>query len=77
MFNLGDMFTIDGLIIQGSEVKVDESAVTGESDEVRKLPLDEPTIKSPDDNQNEKSIDKFEGKNPFLISGTKVVDGSG
>jgi Ca2+ transporting ATPase len=30
-----------GLMIQGSEVKMDESAMTGESDHLRKRPFDE------------------------------------
>jgi magnesium-transporting ATPase (P-type) len=32
---------VDGLILSGSEVKIDESAATGESDEIKKLPFDE------------------------------------
>jgi Ca2+ transporting ATPase len=41
IFNIGDMFTVDGLIIQGSEVRVDESSVTGESDEIKKIPFED------------------------------------
>lgn len=73
IFNLGDMFGVDGIIIQGSEVKVDETSLTGESDEIKKIPLDE--LKQMRESHQEE--DKHEGANPFLISGTKVVDGSG
>ncbi|CAK80242.1 unnamed protein product (macronuclear) [Paramecium tetraurelia] len=41
LFNLGDLFVVDGLMIQGSAVKMDESAMTGESDEIKKLPYQE------------------------------------
>ena len=30
-FNLGDMLPVDGLMISGSEVKIDESSMTGET----------------------------------------------
>uniref|UniRef100_A0A8B9YYU8 Calcium-transporting ATPase n=1 Tax=Bos mutus grunniens TaxID=30521 RepID=A0A8B9YYU8_BOSMU len=45
----------DGLFIQGNDLKIDESSLTGESDQVRK------------------SVDK----DPMLLSGTHVMEGSG
>jgi Ca2+ transporting ATPase len=33
LFSIGDAFTVDGIIIEGSSVKIDESSLTGESDE--------------------------------------------
>ena len=33
---LGDLLPADGVIIQSNDLKVDESALTGESDHVRK-----------------------------------------
>ena len=59
-FGIGDILCVDGLIVHGSEVRVDESNITGESKEVPKEP---PTL--------------YEVNNPFMISGSKVVDGEG
>ncbi|XP_050710022.1 plasma membrane calcium-transporting ATPase 2-like isoform X2 [Eriocheir sinensis] len=49
------MLPADGLLIQGSDLKVDESSLTGESDHVTKTP----------------------DQDPFLFSGTTVMEGSG
>ncbi|XP_036188070.1 plasma membrane calcium-transporting ATPase 2 isoform X3 [Myotis myotis] len=51
----GDLLPADGLFIQGNDLKIDESSLTGESDQVRK------------------SMDK----DPMLLSGTHVMEGSG
>ncbi|XP_054043620.1 LOW QUALITY PROTEIN: plasma membrane calcium-transporting ATPase 3-like, partial [Rissa tridactyla] len=51
----GDLLPADGVLIQGNDLKIDESALTGESDHVRK------------------SADK----DPMLLSGTHVMEGSG
>ncbi|XP_014635093.1 PREDICTED: plasma membrane calcium-transporting ATPase 2 isoform X3 [Ceratotherium simum simum] len=51
----GDLLPADGLLLQGNDLKIDESSLTGESDQVRK---------SPD-------------KDPALLSGTHVMEGSG
>ncbi|KAF5892516.1 plasma membrane calcium-transporting ATPase 1-like [Clarias magur] len=51
----GDLLPADGVLIQGNDLKVDESSLTGESDHVRKA-LD---------------------KDPMLLSGTHVMEGSG
>uniref|UniRef100_A0A8C2GLB0 Calcium-transporting ATPase n=1 Tax=Cyprinus carpio TaxID=7962 RepID=A0A8C2GLB0_CYPCA len=51
----GDLLPADGVLIQGNDLKIDESALTGESDHVRK------------------SVDK----DPMLLSGTHVMEGSG
>ena len=73
LFNLGDIFCVDGVIISGSEVRVDESSVTGESDEIKKIPLDDLRgHRKPDE-----SAEHNETANSLLISGTKVADGSG
>ncbi|CAD8093207.1 unnamed protein product [Paramecium sonneborni] len=69
-FGIGDIFPVDGLMIQGSQIKVDESPMTGESDEIKKLPF------------NEISQQQFSSKDhhhisPFLISGTRCLDGNG
>ncbi|KAM4588162.1 plasma membrane calcium-transporting ATPase 2 isoform 8-T12 [Odontesthes bonariensis] len=51
----GDLLPSDGVLIQGNDVKIDESSLTGESDHVKK------------------SADK----DPMLLSGTHVMEGSG
>uniref|UniRef100_A0A8C5BZ96 Calcium-transporting ATPase n=1 Tax=Gadus morhua TaxID=8049 RepID=A0A8C5BZ96_GADMO len=51
----GDLLPADGILIQGNDLKIDESSLTGESDHVRK------------------SLDK----DPMLLSGTHVMEGSG
>ncbi|XP_047202380.1 plasma membrane calcium-transporting ATPase 2 isoform X9 [Girardinichthys multiradiatus] len=51
----GDLLPADGVLIQGNDLKIDESSLTGESDHVKK------------------SADK----DPMLLSGTHVMEGSG
>ncbi|XP_042195745.1 plasma membrane calcium-transporting ATPase 2 isoform X4 [Callorhinchus milii] len=51
----GDLLPADGILIQGNDLKIDESSLTGESDHVRK------------------SVNK----DPMLLSGTHVMEGSG
>uniref|UniRef100_A0A3B3SLQ7 Calcium-transporting ATPase n=1 Tax=Paramormyrops kingsleyae TaxID=1676925 RepID=A0A3B3SLQ7_9TELE len=51
----GDLLPADGILIQGNDLKIDESSLTGESDQVKK---------------------SFE-KDPMLLSGTHVMEGSG
>ncbi|XP_005162135.1 plasma membrane calcium-transporting ATPase 3b isoform X6 [Danio rerio] len=51
----GDLLPADGVLVQGNDLKIDESSLTGESDHVRK------------------SVEK----DPMLLSGTHVMEGSG
>ncbi|CAH8557877.1 unnamed protein product [Schistosoma guineensis] len=51
----GDLLPADGIVIQCNDLKIDESSLTGESDQVR----------------------KSETKDPVLLSGTHVMEGSG
>ncbi|NXC37865.1 AT2B1 ATPase, partial [Penelope pileata] len=51
----GDLLPADGILIQGNDLKIDESSLTGESDHVKK------------------SLDR----DPMLLSGTHVMEGSG
>lgn len=51
----GDLLPADGIIIQSNDLKIDESSLTGESDQVK----------------------KSESKDPVLLSGTHVMEGSG
>ncbi|XP_063071458.1 plasma membrane calcium-transporting ATPase 4 isoform X1 [Engraulis encrasicolus] len=50
----GDLLPADGVMIQGNDLKIDESSMTGESDQIKK------------------SLDK----DPLLLSGTHVMEGS-
>ncbi|KAF4323162.1 hypothetical protein BBO99_00003440 [Phytophthora kernoviae] len=52
--DLGDIIPADGIVFDGKEIKMDESAMTGESDLLTK-----------------------NAENPFLLSGTKVMEGLG
>nr|CAH8853004.1 unnamed protein product [Trichobilharzia regenti] len=51
----GDLLPADGIVIQCNDLKIDESSLTGESDQVK----------------------KSETKDPILLSGTHVMEGSG
>uniref|UniRef100_H2USS7 Calcium-transporting ATPase n=1 Tax=Takifugu rubripes TaxID=31033 RepID=H2USS7_TAKRU len=51
----GDLLPADGVLLQGNDLKIDESSLTGESDHVRKT----------------------QEKDPMLLSGTHVMEGSG
>ncbi|XP_078530391.1 plasma membrane calcium-transporting ATPase 1 isoform X2 [Lissotriton helveticus] len=51
----GDLLPADGVLIQGNDLKIDESSLTGESDHVKKT----------------------SEKDPLLLSGTHVMEGSG
>ncbi|XP_053263528.1 plasma membrane calcium-transporting ATPase 1 isoform X4 [Podarcis raffonei] len=51
----GDLLPADGVLIQGNDLKIDESSLTGESDHVKKT----------------------SDRDPMLLSGTHVMEGSG
>ncbi|KAI1710590.1 e1-E2 ATPase domain-containing protein [Ditylenchus destructor] len=42
----GDLIPADGILLQGSDLKIDESSLTGESDHVRKTSDDDPILLS-------------------------------
>mmetsp|Transcript_77159 Transcript_77159/g.116068 ORF Transcript_77159/g.116068 Transcript_77159/m.116068 type:complete len:81 (-) Transcript_77159:2284-2526(-) len=63
MINIGDMLPVDGILVQSSEILMDESSITGESDLIKKnVPKD---------------YSKGNKSTPFMISGSKCMDGSG
>ena len=66
----GDMIPVDGILIQGHNVKCDESQTTGESDLLRKHPADEVFAAI----ENQDSLRKLD---PFILSGAQVTDGVG
>lgn len=42
----GDLVPADGLLLQGNDLKIDESSLTGESDHVRKTVENDPFLLS-------------------------------
>ncbi|KAI9839878.1 MAG: hypothetical protein M1819_000070 [Sarea resinae] len=66
----GDMIPVDGIFIEGHNVKCDESSATGESDLLKKHP-GEDVFRAIEDNADVRKMD------PFIISGGKVTEGIG
>lgn len=66
----GDLIPVDGVFIEGHNLRCDESSATGESDIIRKQPGDE-VYRAIQDNQPTKKLD------PFILSGGKVSEGVG
>ena len=67
--NYGEILPADMLMVEGNGIKIDESALTGESNAVKKNPY-------------EKCLEEYENgeKNPssmILLSGTNVIEGTG
>ncbi|KAF2458938.1 hypothetical protein BDY21DRAFT_283004 [Lineolata rhizophorae] len=66
----GDMVPVDGIFIEGHNVKCDESSATGESDLLKKNPADE-VFRAMEAGESLKKLD------PFILSGAKVSEGVG
>lgn len=66
----GDLIPVDGVLIQGFNVKCDESQATGESDIIRKRPADE-VFAAIESGADLKKAD------PFIQSGGRVMEGVG
>ncbi|OAX78423.1 calcium-translocating P-type ATPase, PMCA-type [Emergomyces africanus] len=66
----GDMVPVDGVFIEGHNVKCDESSATGESDLLRKVSGTE-AYRAIENHENLAKID------PFILSGAKVSEGVG
>lgn len=65
----------DAVLIEGQDVEMDESAMTGESDKLKKLTYEE-CVKLKD-NMKGKDINYTSFPCPILISGTKIFKGTG
>lgn len=50
-FYLGDLLPTDGVLIQGNDLKIDESSLTGESDHVRKSVDKDPMLLSGEEHE--------------------------
>lgn len=46
LYALGDLLPADGILIQGNDLKIDESSLTGESDHVKKSVEKDPMLLS-------------------------------
>ncbi|GAB1315925.1 plasma membrane calcium [Madurella fahalii] len=66
----GDLIPVDGILIEGFNVKCDESQATGESDIIRKRSADEVFAAI----ENRESLKKMD---PFIQSGARVMEGVG
>jgi Ca2+-transporting ATPase len=64
----GDVIPVDGIFIEGHNLKCDESSATGESNAIRKTP-GATVMKLMESGQSTKNLD------PFIISGAKVLEG--
>ena len=69
MINYGDIMPADVLLIEGNGIKMDESALTGESDAMKKEKYE----------KCEELLKKGEKKlpSPLILSGTNCIEGSG
>jgi Ca2+-transporting ATPase len=66
----GDLVPADGVFVSGHNITCNESSITGESDQKRKIPGSE-VINQIEVGANINKID------PFIISGSKVLEGTG
>jgi Ca2+-transporting ATPase len=66
----GDLVPVDGIFIDGHNVKFDESSATGESDIIRKTPGDE-VYRAIENHEPLRKMD------PFVLSGAKMSEGVG
>ncbi|KAJ9212385.1 hypothetical protein DTO166G4_6016 [Paecilomyces variotii] len=66
----GDLVPVDGIFIEGHNLKCDESSATGESDMLRKHSADD-VYRAIENHENLSKLD------PFIVSGAKVSEGVG
>lgn len=66
----GDLIPADGILIEGHNLKCDESSATGESDIIKKTPADQ-VYRAIENNESLSQSD------PFILSGGKVAEGLG
>ncbi|KAG0238257.1 hypothetical protein BGW42_006537 [Actinomortierella wolfii] len=87
----GDMIAADGVYLRGHNLKCDESAMTGESDAIKKVTLEEYKQLEAIEASHQKTLiqtnqegvevvkdtHSLHGVDPFIISGSKVLEGVG
>ncbi|KAI9376134.1 cation-transporting atpase [Aspergillus egyptiacus] len=67
----GDLVPVDGIFIEGHNVKCDESSATGESDQLKKTGAEQVLRLLEQGHTKQQDLD------PFIISGSKVLEGVG
>ncbi|KAL4816231.1 hypothetical protein BDW67DRAFT_55649 [Aspergillus spinulosporus] len=67
----GDLVPVDGIFIDGHNVKCDESSATGESDQLKKTGGEQVMRLLEQGHTKQQDLD------PFIISGSKVLEGVG
>ncbi|KAF9890484.1 plasma membrane calcium [Aspergillus nanangensis] len=67
----GDLIPVDGIFIEGHNLKCDESSATGESDQLKKTGAEQVMRLLHDGHTRLQDMD------PFIISGSKVLEGVG
>jgi len=72
----GDVIPADGILLTGDNVMCDESSATGESELVHKTPGDQ-VFRKLQDRGEEHADSLHPGLDPFILSGTKVLEGVG
>lgn len=70
----GDIVPCDGLLINGYGIKADESSLTGESDNIKKVSVEQALEKL---NKNPNISPREKGLDCFIISGSKILEGTG
>lgn len=65
----GDLLPTDGILIQSNDLKIDESSLTGESDQIKKSPEHDPMILS--------GTHVMEGSGKMLVSAVGVNSQTG
>ena len=81
MINYGDIMAADILLIEGNGIKMDESALTGESNAMKKekyekcMELLQASINSK--NGERSKLDEKDLPSPLILSGTNCIEGSG
>ncbi|KAF7560581.1 hypothetical protein G7046_g3572 [Stylonectria norvegica] len=66
----GDLVPVDGILVEGFNVRCDESQATGESDIIRKRPAEE-VYAAIENHDDLKKVD------PFIQSGARIMEGVG
>jgi magnesium-transporting ATPase (P-type) len=65
----GEIIPCDGVLVAGHNIRCDESGATGESDAIKKV--------TPEEALEDWKVNKETKKDPFIISGSKVLEGVG
>ena len=65
----GDIIPVDAVLAEGHNIRCDESSLTGESETLKKVPVDV-ALKNA-------GIGETKNCDPCLLSGTKVLEGVG